>query len=365
MNASIFQFISSQAIASYFETIASNDIPYLGEALFPSDKKRGLKLSWIKGKDDLPVSLMPSEFDARPLLRDRGGVSTESTQMPFFRESMRIGEEDRQNLMMFAQANQGNAYAQEIMKRIFDDAANLIKGATLNPEIMRMGIITEGKFSINSPSDSGQTAGWTYNYDPSNEWDTANNTTLLAGDRWSEHDTSNPIRDIQEIYRAARRRGITLSRMIIGYDTWLDLLNNKIIKNAINPQPGVAENKINTDDQVKAFIESMTKVKITVYDKIYKDTSRQERYFYPNHGFATFIPATALGKTWYGTTPEEADLMVPNSPADVSIVNNGITVSTQMEALPVNKIVWVSEIVLPSFENMDRVFNVKYDATTP
>ena len=47
----------------------------------------------------LPIALQPSAFDAKPLLRDRGGVSLESTKMPFFREAMRMGEEDRQNLL--------------------------------------------------------------------------------------------------------------------------------------------------------------------------------------------------------------------------------------------------------------------------
>ena len=102
---SIFDMITSQALASYYETIESNRIPFLGEALFPSDKKMGLKLEWIKGYDNLPVALMPSAFDTKPTLRDRGGVSTESTKMPFFREAMRLGEEDRQQLLMFMEAN--------------------------------------------------------------------------------------------------------------------------------------------------------------------------------------------------------------------------------------------------------------------
>ena len=52
--------------------------------------------------------------------------------------------------------------------------------------------------------------------------------------------------------------------------------------------------------------------------------------------------------------------MAGNTLAQVSVVNTGIAVSTEKIALPVNIINWVSEIVLPSFEYMDKVFNLIY-----
>lgn len=361
MPKSLFELITAAALASYYETLESNRIPLLGEALFPVDKKMGLKLEWIKGYDNLPVALQPSAFDAKPLLRDRGGVSSESTRMPFFREAMRLGEEDRQNLLMFMEAN-NSAYARQIITRIFDDTANLVKSAMINPEIMRMGLITSGSFTIGSAGDSGQAVNYNYNYDPSSTWDGKNNTTLLGNGRWSDHANSNPIQDILDAKRAAQQRGITLTRMIVGHQTWMDILQNQKIKLGMNPLAAVAANVIVTDAQVRTYVETITEVRIQVYDKMYTDLEKTEQYFYPTRGCATLLPATTLGKTWYGTTPEEADLMSGNTLADVRIVNTGVAVSTEKIALPVNIINWVSEIVLPSFENMDRVFNIKYTA---
>ena len=63
------------AIAANWTEAASNRIPYLGEGLFPARKQRGLDLSWIKGSTGLPISLMPSAFDAKATFRDRIGVS--------------------------------------------------------------------------------------------------------------------------------------------------------------------------------------------------------------------------------------------------------------------------------------------------
>jgi hypothetical protein len=357
----LFEMVTARALASYYETLATNRVPLLGEALFPSDKKMGLKLEWIKGYDNLPVALQPSAFDAKPLLRDRGGVSTESTRMPFFREAMRLGEEDRQNILMFMEAN-NTAYARQILTRIFDDTSNLIESAMINPEIMRMGLITTGSFVIGSAGESGQNVNYSYNYDPASSWDGRNNTTLLLTDRWSAHSTSNPIKDILDTKRAAALRGISLTRMIIGYTTWTDILQNDKIKLGMNPLAAAAANVIVTDAQVKTYVESITGLRIQVYDKMYTDLDKQEQYFYPTRGCASLLPDATLGKTWYGTTPEEADLMSGNTLADVKIVNSGVAVSTEKIALPVNIINWVSEIVLPSFENMDRVFNIKYTA---
>lgn len=359
MPKSIFDMVTASALASYYESLESNRIPLLGEGLFPSDKKMGLKLEWIKGYDNLPVALQPSAFDAKPLLRDRGGVSMESTKMPFFREAMRLGEEDRQQLLMFLEAN-NNAYAQQIITRIFDDTKSLIDGAMLNPEIMRMSLLTSGSFTIASASDSGQSVNYSYNYDPNGTWASTNKTTLTSTDVWSDHENSNPLEDIMDAKRAAAKRGITLSRGIIGYGTWLDIMQNSKIRLGMYPLAAQAANVIVTDAQVKTYIESVTGIKFQIYDKMYKDTSKTDQYFYPTSGYCTLIPDGTLGKTWYGTTPEEADLMSGNTLADVRIVNTGVAVSTEKIALPVNIINWVSEIVLPSFENMDRVFNIAY-----
>ena len=87
------------AIAANWIEVASNQIPYLGATLFPARKKAGLDLSWLKGSRGLPVSLMPSAFDAKATFRDRIGFEKLETEMPFFREGYKIKEKDRQEML--------------------------------------------------------------------------------------------------------------------------------------------------------------------------------------------------------------------------------------------------------------------------
>lgn len=359
MAKSIFDIITAQALASYYEELASNKLPLIGEGLFPNDKKMGLKLEWIKSRANLPIILAPSAFDAKPVLRDRGGVAQESTKMPFFREAMNITEEDRQQLLMFLEANRDN-YARTIISRIYDDASNLVEGARILPEVMRMGLICNGKFTIASAKDKGNIVNYDYNYDPDGTWATNNTTTLLTTARWSDHANSNPVLDIIAIKKKASLKGVTLTRAILGYETWADICANEKIAKDMNPV-GYA-NMIITEDDVKAYMTRKTGISFQVYDKVYQDQDGKDQYFYPTHGAITFLPGSAVGKTWHGTTPEEADLMSGNTLADVSIVSSGIALSTEKIALPVNIIVWASSIVLPSFEGMDSVYNIKYTA---
>ena len=84
-------------------------------------------------------------------------------------------------------------------------------------------------------------------------------------------------------------------------------------------------------------------INCTYHDKLYADEGGASHKFVPD-GYVSFIPEGALGKTAYGTTPEEADL-AGSGKADVAIVNT-----------------FASEIVLPSFERMDEVAVMKVTA---
>ena len=67
------ELFTPEIIAANYTEAASNAIPYLGSGLFPSVKRAGLDLAWIKGHKGLPVSLKPSAFDAKATCRSPQG----------------------------------------------------------------------------------------------------------------------------------------------------------------------------------------------------------------------------------------------------------------------------------------------------
>ena len=76
----------------------------------------------------------------------------------------------------------------------------------------------------------------------------------------------------------------------------------------------------------------------------------------PEHTFVLF-PEGDLGRTWFGTTPEESDLLA-SSVANVSIVDTGVAVTTVQKTDPVNVETKVTMICLPSFETADQVYTM-------
>lgn len=349
----IFDLLTADAIATYWTETNSNRIPYLGEVLFPAKKMIGLNLAWIKGFKDLPVALMPSAFDAKPTIRSRGSISKVETEMPFFRESMRLGEKDRQKILEYLN-NPNSPYAKAIVERLFDDSNTLIDGALVIPEIMRMSLLFNGNVSLAAPEESGQIVNYTYQYADSS-WTNNNTETLVGTDKWDDVVNSNPIQDIIDIQEEMRSRyGVEIKRAVMNSVTFGLLANSKKIKDALAPIQGVAIGI--TDMDVKNYILRKTGITISVYDKRYYDFEKNAQKFVPDNKVA-FLPDSTLGSTWFGTTPEEADVMAGVPDSSVQIINTGVAVTSKKTYEPVvNIMTIVSEIVLPSFERMSDVF---------
>ena len=347
---------NAKAIALVQTEVASNKIAYLGAGLFPAKKKMGLDLKWIKTSKGLPVSLAPSNFDAVSTLRSREGFKLTETEMAFFRESMLVKEADEQEMMRVQDST--DPYAADVLSRIFDDANTLIDGANVVPERMIMQLLAP---SDGSPKISIEANGVTYayNYDPNGTYKTNNyaDVTTTDTDKWSDTTNSDPMDDIAVGLDAVEElTGERPPIMIISRKTMDYLKQNAKIKSAILAQNTSATVFMN-DNRVKEVFSSELGINIIVYSKQYKKEDGSTAKFYPD-GFATLIPAGALGSTWYGTTPEERTLM-GSGEADVSIVNTGVAVAVSTTNDPVQTKTTVSEIVLPSYERMDSTYVIK------
>lgn len=357
MAKSIYEIFDSKAIAAYWTDVnAHMQDAYIGTQFFPVAKQTGLDLAWIKGKNNLPIALQPSAFDAKATLRDRIGVSELSTEMPFFREAMRIGEKDRQNIETLLA--KGEQFAQPTIARIFDDINNLVEGGRVQAERMRMSLLYSGSIAITASSESGRDVAYNYNYDADGTFATENVTTLTSSAKWNSANaaTMDPVQDLLDAKdKLAEKFGVTATRVLLNSKTLKDMLAAEKIAKAINPV-GYA-NAFISKAQRQAFLEQETGLTFITYDKMYKNEQGVDAKFYPD-GYVTLLPGYALGNSWYGTTPEEFDLM-SGTDASVSVVDTGIAITTIKEPHPVNVQTVVSEIVLPSFERMSDIYIIK------
>lgn len=342
---SIFDLVKSDALVAYWETLATQQPPYLGEELFPAQQKLGLDLKWIKGAKGLPVVLLPSAYDVKAKKRDRIGFDKLSAEMPFFKESMMIDEEQRQQLnMVIATGNQ--AYIDSVTNNIFDDEMNLLIGARAQRERMRMQALTTGAISI---SANGQD----YDYD----YQLPENHKSTVTVSWSD-ESATIIDDIRtSLDTIEDDTGIRPTRAICSSKTWSYFRKNAELRAAIN---GNDTNAPVRDSRIRDYISEELSLEIVVYSKKYKDESGAEQKFVDDDIFVMF-PSGALGTSWFGTTPEQSDLMTGTA-ANVTITDTGVAVTTTKTTDPVNVDTKVSMIFLPSFEAANQVYILDVNA---
>ena len=338
---SIFDLIKAPELTSYWEEHIQDMPPYLGEELFPADKKLGLKLDWIKGANGLPVVLKPSAFDAGAVPRARIGFDKLSTQMPFFKESTYVDEELRQELNMVLETG-NQAYIDAVVRRVFADETHLLEGARARREEMRMMALTTGAIAITAN-------GQAYNYD----YGMPDDHKSIVTTSWSTT-TSDPIEDMRTAMdKIEDDTGIRPTRGVCTRKTWGYLRKNeKIIKSIFVLSNGQVSAL--SDARLSQYLMDELGLELIVYGKRYKNDAGAATQFVPDDTVVLF-PSGSLGTTWFGTTPEESDLM-GGKVANVSITDVGVAVTTIEKADPVNVETKVTMICLPSFEAADSVY---------
>lgn len=336
----IFDLITSSDIVAYWELATRDEPPYLGEELWPADKKLGLKLEWLKGSMSLPIVLKHSAFDAAAIPRPRIGFDRLEMEMPYFKESKYIDETLRQQLNMVIETN-NQAYIDAVLNRVFADKIELLKGASAQRERMRMMALTTGYVV-------GMSNGQIYEYD----YQMPEDHKATVSKSWSDPDASiiDDIREAQE--KIMDDTGTVVERALMNSSTFKYFRINNEIRRSIDIK---TEGKtFISDADIKTFILNALDLEIVTYDKRFKDEDEKVQKFIPDDVMVLF-PTGTLGNTWFGTTPEESDLM-SGQVANVAITDVGVAVTTMQKADPVQVETKVSMICLPDFPTADQVF---------
>lgn len=338
----IFDLVKATEITAYWEEKVQDMPPYLGEELWDTDKKLGLNLEWIKGASGLPVVLKPSAFDVGAVPRPRIGFEELKTKMPFFKESTYIDEELRQELNMVMETG-NQAYIDTVMRRVFNDQTQLLSGARVRREEMRMMALTTGAIAI---SANGQ--DYDYDYGVPNDHKI---TISEAAKKWSAT-TATPIDDMRGWMDTVEDdTGIRPTRGVCTRKTWAMIRSNPSVVKGVTQQ-GEGSVAI-TDSQLTTYIQDQLGLELIIYGKRYKDDTGTATQFVPDNTVVLF-PEGKLGTTWFGTTPEESDLLNSNV-ANVSITDTGVAVTTIQKTDPVNVETKVTMVCLPSFEAADSI----------
>ena len=322
-----------------------NREPYLGEVFFPATSQLGLELNLIKGKQGLPVALVSANWDTDVLYRDRIGFESLQAELPFFKEAYKISEKLRQQILTVQDQYRG-AYFTEI----FNDVADLIDGADVTVERMRMQLIGTGTVSI---QENGVDKQYDYGFDT--EKQLATEKTL-----WSASDATPYKSFMARLKNHKKVTKKTPKYVVMNTDVFDALAQDKDITDyfAKLATPVLYP----SDKDIKNFLERTAQVTIFVNDKEYvkaRDKSKTPVPFYPQDRY-TILSSIDLGETVYGTTPEAIDLL--NGESNIlsgEVLGEGVTLTVWKETDPVCVNTKVSEVVAPSCPAIDTITIVK------
>ena len=343
MAISIFDIVTPGNVISYYDSRMANQDTYMGEMLFPATKQLGTELTKIGGRAGVPVELKASAFDVQATFRDRLSVETRTQTMPFFKEGMRVDEKIRQQLLNLASAGNAQVLA-PLVRNIFDDTSNLLRGARVTRERMVMELISTGKIAINN---NGVAMEYDYGIDEDYQ-------KVKVAKAWSDTENSNPLKDMRDWVEDFKiRYGVTLGYAVMTSKTFSYIANNKNVIKQLYPTVTDPSGLMIRNEQVKQLVLDTVGVRILINNNIYATQVRgANKKFFPDN-VVSFLPDSGvLGNMVFGTTPEEVDLL--NSAltsAKVQITDTGVAVKTSVSYDPVNVNTIVSQICLPSFNS--------------
>ena len=340
----IFELVKADNLRVMWES-DENRAPYIGEAFFPNARQRGLKFSFIKGKQGVPVALVGANWNTNVLYRDRIGVETLSGSLPFFKEAYKIDEETRQEILSTKEE-----YLESVVGKVFDDEMELLEGADVTAERMRMQLLSTGTISI---VENGVNKQYDYGFDAESQY---KQLPVL----WSSA-SADPMADIMaEIQNYEDLHNVTPTIAVMDKALFRKIQNNeKVLSYFANLS---TPNLYPSYAQVLEFVQSQTGLQFVITNKTYleaRDFNGTPVKFYPEDRF-TLLASADLGQTVYGTTPEEADLLSGNSKASsVAVTSKGVAITTWNEVDPVNVNTKVSEVVIPTCPNIEFIHIVK------
>lgn len=339
----IASILNAENVASYVEALPTAQM--LGEALFPRKKQYGIDLTSIKGAKNKPVALSQSTFDTNVKVRSlKAEINEETKEMPFFKEAIILKERDRQNLLTAMSANNVQ-WRDLILDQVYNDVSSLVVGADIQAERMRAQLLSDGKINITSNDNE---ISINYGLPEKNKAVFTEPTS-----KWSDVENSTPVEDLETYMDFMKTEyGVTITRAIFGSAITKNLKRNVSIKNDISGNAN--STTIITDAVLKDYLKSKLNLSIEIFTDKYLAEDGKEYSYYPQNK-VTLLPDGPLGNTYYGTTPEEADLMAGTN-AKVQVVKTGVAITTIKKEDPVTVLTKVSEVVLPSFEQIEKIF---------
>ncbi|HBG1252855.1 TPA: major capsid protein [Clostridioides difficile] len=335
-------FINSREIALYIKNLPPQTT--IDEALFPITKQLSTEIEIAKGSKKKPVALRMSTFNSAAKVRAlKADVSIEKKEMPFFKEAIGIDENDRRQLIIYQTANKQNL-VESLIKTVFENYANLVDGAGVQMTRMRAQLMQKGEIEL--ITKDGDVV---VDYDIP-----ANHKEALTGSAMWSDPKADIVGDIKRWQKVFVDEGSEKPiRMLLTEKTFGYITQNEAITNDLKTRN--FGDIILTDDDYISFLNKKLDLEVGLLNGTFLNEEEKTMSYYEDN-LVSLIPKGSIGKTIFGTTPEEFDSQYGSGKLDTQVVKTGIAITTMVKEDPVAVDTKVSMVGIPSFERADDCF---------
>lgn len=334
----LLKLYSSQNVKTYWDARKEAEEQYVGvDELFGSEKQLEDTIEAITGASGYTPALLLNSPDSKTVYRERGELTVSQKKIPFFKEGMQVDEKHIIDLMKL-EGNPNQSLVTMVKQRMFNESMELYRSSRMTREIMANQLLSTGAISMAS---NGASFTADYNVPAKNK------VTLTTNKKWNatgESATVDVLADIRAMKKLAKINGE--ARAICNSTTFGYIVNDKKVQGLLKNQYGVADL---TDEIVIDLIYARTKVRLYVNDTYYKKNDGTDGQVFPDNVISLF-PQGELGKFVFAMTPEERVLLNGNTTANVSVVDEGIAITTQLEADAVSIQTKISMRCLPRLD---------------
>lgn len=328
------KYYNARELAIYIRAVLAKT-PWLWIELFPAKKQISNDLSFLRGANGLPVALTQTDTTVQATPLSVQGLKELVDKLPSFKNSMPLDGDLLIRLKTAMDMNKQDRI-DAVLLDVFKQFAALYQYAMITCELLMCQALGNG--IITMPS------GRQIDY----KLDASQKETLTGAALWAAADTSTPVDDL---IRWMATMPETPTRCVMGKSDFANMCKNTAIRAEL-----AKNNPVITANDVKAFVESKTGLKIFVHEKRHKNAAGNTVYLWPA-GKVVLLPAEPIGEMRFGQTNEETMLdELQDVVFELVGPADGIALLSFMEVNPPLMNTIISMITAPSGENMHNIF---------
>ena len=309
----------------------------IGNLLFPNVKTNDLKIEYIVGGNQQPVTAEVYAPDTNTKLSSRVGYAKNILDMLLVKDSKYITEDEIVKL----RNPRTEAEEQEVLNKIFNDVDLTIESVYKRINMMRFEILQTGKLTLDENGVKG-----VVDYHMPDE----HKETLKTTAKWTEA-TADPLANLDKwVDTIVADTGINPTRALMDKATLRLILNSELVRKGIY---GVNSSIVPSLQNLNDFLMQHDLPTIAVYNEKYRLADGTVKPLVKENT-VVLMPDTKLGNTNFGLTAEEVELPAVNN---LDVRNQDFITSVIYRRIdPVARITKSVARAIPSFEACNQVF---------